>query len=71
MTDPISDEIRERVHHVKDYIWHDVITNKYYFSTETYDFEGPYDTFAEADKALTNYANWLNSSSMRKDSENH
>lgn len=69
MIDPISDEVRERVHNVGNNLWHDVITNKYYFSDESYDIQGPYDTLAEANAALTKYCTWLNNP-VRKDSEN-
>ena len=41
-------------------IWKGVVTGKFYFSDESYDLNGPYDTVPEAEVALTNYAEYLN-----------
>lgn len=41
-------------------IWKGVVTGKFYFSDETFDLNGPYDTIPEAQDALTSYGLWLN-----------
>ena len=41
-------------------IWKGVVTGKFYFSDETYDLNGPYDTIPEAEVARTNYVEYLN-----------
>ena len=41
-------------------IWEGVVTGKFYFSDESYDLNGPYDTIPEAEVVLTNYAEYLN-----------
>lgn len=41
-------------------IWKGVTTGKFYFNDETFDLNGPYDTIALAEAALTAYVGWLN-----------
>jgi hypothetical protein len=41
-------------------IWKGVVTNKFYFSDETFDMHGPFDTIPEAELALNNYVDYLN-----------
>lgn len=38
-------------------IWKGVVTGKFYFSDETFDLNGPYDTLPEAQAGLTAYCN--------------
>ena len=40
-------------------IWKGVFTGKFYFSDESYDLHGPYDTIPEAELALNNYVEYL------------
>ena len=40
-------------------IWKGVFTGKFYFSDESYDLHGPYDTIPETELALSNYAEYL------------
>ena len=41
-------------------IWKGVVTGKFYFSDETFDLIGPYDTIPDAEVARTAYVGYLN-----------
>jgi hypothetical protein len=49
----------EDVQNVVKYIWRGVVTGKYYFSDETFDLLGPYDTLDAAVAKAVNKTNNL------------